>query len=487
MKCYSEENLEWIFSNLKRQGKLSITGIPGVREILAGKNRIRKEKQIRLKRAKGLKRIVEALPSDAPRRELCEVLIDSNNEIISKLCEDEKLRDKELVEFIRGYCRETLDKILRFKLDYQLKVTEVEETKFIVSSEDIQTALLCQLIKEDIKRKYQLVPADRNEIIPQMKGLLDNGVPKIMIRADICRFFESVSYEKVLDKLATDAYIDRVSLRHLKKLYEEMQGKQEALKGIPRGMAYSSYLAEIFMQSVDKSIEAIDGVCYYRRYVDDIIIVASTEQTGEWYWSKLAECMEKTGLKLHTAGEKKSVLVIDGSQDYKFDYLGYKFNINGQKLALTLSTKRKERYRDLLKKIFKEFEVDCKPYGIKRMLDHLACMTGNGHLMGDKGHVSVGMFFSNKHLTDLSDLRELDSLKDELVENFNPDSKHFNFIKGHTRQWHLDNVKKIMGKWRFEAGFTDRRFCTNPKFTRSLGNLKFLAERDLKAATRIES
>ncbi|EPM56853.1 phage-related reverse transcriptase/maturase family protein, partial [Pseudomonas syringae pv. actinidiae ICMP 19103] len=45
------------------------------------------------------------------------------------------------------------------------------------------------------------------------------------------------------------------------------------LRQYTRGLALSATITEIVMQDFDNSIKELDGVFYYGRYVDDIIVV----------------------------------------------------------------------------------------------------------------------------------------------------------------------------------------------------------------------
>lgn len=264
---------------------------------------------------------------------------------------------------------------------------------------------------------------------------------------------------------------------------------------MPRGLAFSSYLAEIFLQQTDHSIEMIEGVWYYRRYVDDIIIVASTEKSPEEYWEEIRLCVEKAGLMLHENGGKKVLSVAEAGCSTNFEYLGYAFHIGSNGLNVGLSSGRKEKYQKRIDSIFNyysEFPATSQKYrnkmkrkrnrsescsSLRQLFAMVSCLTGNGHLEGDKRYVSIGSYYSNRHLTDLSDLKDLDEYLRKSIDNkFNPPANMFCYSGGNDRDQIVEDIRKVLKKWTFTEGFKTRRFCKNPKFTSTIGQLKLLSK-----------
>ncbi|MBB4840720.1 hypothetical protein HNP52_003812 [Sphingomonas kyeonggiensis] len=87
--------------------------------------------------------------------------------------------------------------------------------------------------------------------------------------------------------------------------------------GVPQGLSISNALASIYMVEFDKIAD--DGV-FYRRYVDDILVIAESEKINSVYRSLWAG-LESIGLASHpmgTPGKTEASVLGDGVQ-----YLGY--------------------------------------------------------------------------------------------------------------------------------------------------------------------
>lgn len=511
MRCYSEEHINWMFKCLKGQGKISLSEIEELKPILE------ELKSIKIKISENKKKIKE-LKKRISKKTVDSLLVAT---ISSELIQEEEFQKEDLQ--IKTSLKQERDKLINLFLDNFLN--EINRGKLILeysyipigkhiitSGKNLKTKLIGHLIKEDIKRKYKLIPGNRDIIISQLKGLLDNPTQKIIIKADVRSFFESIPFEEVKNKLLRDAYLENNSLRYIKKSFELISQEQPKLTGIPRGLSFSSHLTEIYMQTVDERIREIDGIYYYQRYVDDIIIIASPISTPDNYWDKIEETFNRVGLRLHNDkdededNDKNKILKanVTSSSEVEFDYLGYRFIINQGSLRLRLSSNRKIRYQKKIDCIFNHYRLYPYPYHnkgknrsksqvqrnpLKELFSNLSAITGNGHLMGDKSFVSVGVFFSNRHLTDFTDLHELDLLLDRCINEFSPPPNLFNYSKDihpnlfseldiiEDREAIIEAIRNVLRKWSFYDGFMKRKFCKNPQFTYSIRRIKHLVEK----------
>ncbi len=497
MKIYSAKNLEWIFYSLKSQGKIKLTEVDGTKLVLQELRTANYNIGILAKRRRRLQKTCKEINPEKEQERLTrlEYLISSIEERLNRLratrTDLEHSRDK----LINKYIEDTFEKIIRNRIRIIPKIDSKNPEKPVISVDSLDEKLVCQLIKEDLKRVYKVVPADRNEIIEQLKALLESHTEKVIIRADIKSFFESVGLEKVIEKLLRDAYLNKLSLAYLQRIGVYLSEKQIA--GLPRGLAFSSYLAEIFLQQTDHRIESIEGVWYYRRYVDDIIIIASPEKSPEKYWEEMRSCVEHDGLRLHEEGGKKVLSVTSEKVSTNFEYLGYAFHISSNGLKVGLSSRRKEKYQVRIDCIFNHYaefpavssKYKCrKKFGeqynrreslspLRKLFAMVSCLTGNGHLEGDKRYVSIGSYYSNRHLTDLSDLEDLDNYLQKCIDTkFNPPAEMFCYSKESDRDEIVEGIREVLRKWTFSEGFRTRRFCKNPKFTLTLGQLKSLVK-----------
>lgn len=361
------------------------------------------------------------------------------------------------------------------------------------ASNNLDTVLVSQIVKLELKRCYRLYPANRDVIIEQIKGLLNNGMSKIVIRADICSFFESIPQQGLVSKLADDGFVSKKTVKYLKGLFYAYNDKADNKEGmgLPRGLSFSSHLAELFMRPIDEKIKQTEGVYYYKRYVDDILIVADPAKGDkEHYWNVVNGVFKESGLALHNDSEKKYIACWDGTTTEKeFDYLGYKFVYRKGKLDVCLSQKRYQKYKTLIDAIF-EIYAQCSHYrrrvdtrgqevprrdALHQLFDRLETLTSNGLLSGRKNFVATGVYYSNKHLTNLKQLEDLDAYLAKTIdskETFCPPANLFDYGKDNGYEKNVDLIVSKLHDFSFARGFRERRIHMDNRYGRVLLDLQ---------------
>ena len=361
------------------------------------------------------------------------------------------------------------------------------------ASNNLDTVLVSQIVKLELKRCYRLYPANRDVIIEQIKGLLNNGMSKIVIRADICSFFESIPQQGLVSKLADDGFVSKKTVKYLKGLFYAYNDKADNKEGmgLPRGLSFSSHLAELFMRPIDEKIKQTEGVYYYKRYVDDILIVADPAKGDkEHYWNVVNGVFKESGLALHNDSEKKYIACWDGTTtEKKFDYLGYKFVYRKGKLDVCLSQKRYQKYKTLIDAIF-EIYAQCSHYrrrvdtrgqevprrdALHQLFDRLETLTSNGLLSGRKNFVATGVYYSNKHLTNLKQLEDLDAYLAKTIdskETFCPPANLFDYGKDNGYEKNVDLIVSKLHDFSFARGFRERRIHKDNRYGRVLLDLQ---------------
>lgn len=382
--------------------------------------------------------------------------------------------------------------ISRGKAKLEIKSLTIKGHRAFASN-NLDTVLVSQIVKLELKRCYRLYPANRDVIIEQIKGLLDNGMSKIVIRADIRSFFESIPQQGLVSKLADDGFVSKKTVKYLKGLFYAYNDKAENKEGmgLPRGLSFSSHLAELFMRPIDERIKQTEGVFYYKRYVDDILIVADPAKGDEeHYWNVVDGVFKERGLALHNGSEKKYIACWDGTtMEEQFDYLGYKFVYRKGKLDVCLSQKRYQKYKTLIDAIF-EIYAQCSHYrrkvdtrgqdvprrdALHQLFDRLEVLTSNGLLSGRKNFVATGVYYSNKHLTNLAQLEELDGYLAEKIdskETFCPPANLFNYGKDNGYKKNVDLIVSKLHDFSFARGFRERRIHKDNRFGRVLLDLQ---------------
>lgn len=351
------------------------------------------------------------------------------------------------------------------------------KTKDAFTVGDMPSFLIGKFITLEIKNQYHLKSSNRDEIVEELRVLLDNSMPKILIRADIQHFYESIPQTKLMSRIEGDDFLSVISLKYLRKFfyeYNRLIGKQELI-GLPRGISFSPVLAEIYLQEFDKKIRSISGIYFYKRYVDDIVVLANPNKIaiGDC-WNAIKEIAKSLYLNLHEDGEKILKIRIPKRKYHivTFNYLGYQFRCIGGHTDLLLTEEKMARYCKTIDCVLKAY-AKVASYrtkdehgrkhtdGILQLMHRIEVLTGNGSLDSRRNFVKTGLFYSNRLLTDLSQLDILDNyLADALndPERFAPPRNLFNYGAGRGYEQAVSQIKeKILTQYGFRKGFIERR------------------------------
>ena len=112
-----------------------------------------------------------------------------------------------------------------------------------------------------------------------MISLLNEGVPKWVIRLDIKHFYESIDRKRQMERFIEDGRLNFQSIYLLKSLFEEPV--IASMNGLPRGLSISSAISELYMKYFDLDVRRQDGVYFYARFVDDIIVFCNSQKSQE--------------------------------------------------------------------------------------------------------------------------------------------------------------------------------------------------------------
>lgn len=401
-----------------------------------------------------------------------------------------------LDELKKNEVAECFNTITNGKAQINITVKKIKNHEIFIT-DDLITLLVSQIIKLELRRSYRLRPANRDIIIEQIGSLLDNPMPKTIIRADIQSFFESIPQNSIITKLNDDGFISKRTLKYLKRFmyeYNSLKDKKQE-KGVPRGLAFSSYLAELYLYSIDNQIKNINGVYFYSRYVDDIIIVADPNIANiNEYWVKLSDIVHRFGLDLHESSTKKFLQELDTSvKNTEFEYLGYCFCYSNSELKIKLSSKRFNKYKSLIDLVFnsyaksshfrrgkdkpKEERILLRCDSLSLFIKRLRILTSNGMLSGRKNYVATGVYYSNKFLTDFSQLKDLDHYlinKINDVNSFNPPSSLFNYNNENNYNKNIALIKKMISNFSFIKGFENRKLHKTARYSKILSDLQKL-------------
>ena len=275
-------------------------------------------------------------------------------------------------------------------------------------------AYLCQdlvmrKLHRNIKRIYSVQQADRNTIVKQMKVLLDEDVDMRIVRLDVHHFYDSINRKKILTKLTDDARLSYQSLMLIQTLFND--SSISANSGLPKGLGISAVLSELYMKYFDLDFKKIDGVYYYARFVDDIIVFCSSEASQKLSWKYAHDEFKKMDLKFN---KEKSYKLNPRQPDKSFTYLGYNFHFVDKKLKVTIAQKKINVIKTRITKSFVRFT---KEHDFDLLKLRIKFLTGNFTLYAPHTlqPITVGIYFNYKMANEVSALKDLDKYFQRLL------------------------------------------------------------------------
>jgi hypothetical protein len=316
----------------------------------------------------------------------------------------------------------------------------------IIVSTDLVTKLILRKINAIICNIYKVKQANRNAIVNNLKHLLQDGTPKMIIKTDIRAFYESIDVASLLDKLMRDKI---VSFNVMEYLHEILKNRSI---GLPRGVNISASLSELYMRDFDAKIKSLNNVGYYARYVDDIIIVffisefSNHSQIQEELNEKmklLQSAIEKLKLQINSiktnafyiSKSGKSFLqfvYMNGSyQEVKqqeqyicFDYLGYRYLLKyiagktpGFQLNITIAIKKINKMKSRIYYSFLLFGYD---NNFTMLINRIKYLFSN-HLVHDDNDEKLyaGIYYNYQYCDqDGNFLNTLDSFYRKLLKQY---------------------------------------------------------------------
>lgn len=235
-----------------------------------------------------------------------------------------------------------------------------------------------------------------------------------VVKRDISDYFASLNHEILLRQLkehiAPDDYLFGLVSERIRFEYQDEAGSHRAAVGIPFGCASACVLANVHLTGLDREIEAVPGVQYFR-YADDMLLLSTDRDAIEIAKERLHENL--TALHLTTKASHEADLVLAGSsvaEEFGFQratgfrHLGLKFEAGG---AVSLSRDKQRKIQNLFRFAFRRgrrrWEKIIDSHERARTLVAIACQTV------ERGVRNVAIVdYYLKHVTDTSQLELLD-------------------------------------------------------------------------------
>lgn len=318
------------------------------------------------------------------------------------------LKKEDFIETIGNELSNTIvDSSYQFKIKHDCELYLNGRTK--KDLDYLCQNLILRKLHKNIKAIYKVQQADRNNIVRQMKILLSENVDMWVVRLDVKHFYESINREKLLIKLVEDARLSYHSIRLLQSLF-----KDPAISlgtGMPRGLGVSAAMSELYMKYFDLTLRRVEGVYYYARFVDDIIVFCSSERSKDMVWEKAQSDLNNLGLELN---KEKSYVWSPSLHGVDLIYLGYTFRKKGDKVEVSIADKKIKVIKTRLTKSFVRFSKD---HNFDLLKMRIKFLTGNFTLYQADTllPIKVGIFFNYKQATNTDSLNELDKYYQRLL------------------------------------------------------------------------
>lgn len=318
--------------------------------------------------------------------------------------------DKLMVEYSNDLARKN------YIID-NLKIIQKDSGKNLFILQDLQSNLLVRITNNILSRFINHPIYNREEEIRQLSVLMRTEPQAKIFRTDIKSFFEAINFEESIEKLREDGYNNLPSLKVICSICAF--AKTNGHNGLPRGISISSTLANYFMKDFDYAMREIDSCCYYSRYVDDIIVVFTSENINI-----KDVVIEKLPLGLSLNPEKTQIQIIGNKGT--LEYLGYAINLeNGDQISIAKNKLNKTKTR--ICKAIINFNKDLNYSLFFKRLLFLTCNT-RMRMSGREKPVIVGYRFSyplcNRDLV-LDQMKSLDKFLHNILnsKNYNPSKK----------------------------------------------------------------
>lgn len=329
-----------------------------------------------------------------------------------------------------------------FTIDIR-KVFNTKTKKNVYITNNHETFFVVKQLQYNINRLYKVKQSDRWAIVNSIKCILDDKLPKIVLKIDIKKFYENINFELLLEKIKDDALLNHVSVKMISEIYKVYRNLSGDIMWIPRWIWISWYLAELFMKEFDEKIKNTVWIYYYARYVDDIVIVWTSSFTKEHYINLTVELLKKIWLELNN---KTEFILYPSPWIQTINYLGYKFFFKNELLNIELSDKKMFRYKKKLDLAFQNYinnnshEKKAKSLILKR----IRYLTSNIRLLWKKSWIRAWIRSSNSLLKDSSvSLKELDDYLQDKIMLYTTGKLAIRLSKFKFQEWFSKNLKYL--------------------------------------------
>lgn len=338
--------------------------------------------------------------------------------------------------------------------------------KLVYTFQDAISEVLHDKLCYNLKAINKLQQSNRHLIVRVIKRLLEDRNQFGILRLDIQQFYENISLKDIIAKLERDTAYSKTTVKLINRLNDLCEF--DSIEGLPRGIAVSAALSEYKMRAIDREIKKTEGVYFYTRFVDDIIIF--TYNDIHQLEASVLKMLEDKGLSVGFSEDKYFKKLIKKSEvskhwnHYSFDYLGYNFKFSDQRrqkydpreVNIDLADKKRKKLKTKLIKAFVDYKKNKDNSLLKT---RLRILTSNYYIKSSSRStlIRTGIYYNypliNTINHDSSRIVELDRFKNRLIFDENLQKK----LLGKSLLIN-SNLKRELAKMSFKNGWEDRVF-----------------------------
>lgn len=334
--------------------------------------------------------------------------------------------------------------------------------KAIFTPARMEDAFAIKLVDRFIRRIYKVRQSDRNRIIRQLITIAKDSSDLHILRLDIKNCYESIEFEKVINKLENDLLLSPNCIELLKALSIDLKNNH-GVSGLSRGLSIAPTLAELFLEQLDYQIKLHQDVIYSARYVDDVVVIIpkGKEKLVEDYIKKTLSDM---GLSLNTAKNKYYSKELCCA---KFAYLGYVIEVSPQNksgkksniVKVKISDLKLNKLKSRIMKALCDYNLNKNISLLKRRLQFLSML--KVVRKGKNGDFLGGLSYNYQYVTDNFEClksidhflcRQLSNPRFHIAQNIQDDIKkvsiYINAKKGKVGRFSKSQTLKIMQVWK---------------------------------------
>ncbi|MFT9180429.1 MAG: antiviral reverse transcriptase Drt3a [Zymomonas mobilis] len=325
-------------------------------------------------------------------------------------------------------------------------------------------ALLTRHVSESIRQITNVHQSDRNSIIRSILQLLSEGISFNVIKMDIKSFYENINVENTIKSLKSDPVFSRQSIFVLESFFSAL--KRQHILGLPRGIGLSATLAEYVMRGFDREVSTYPNIRYYNRYVDDAIIITTSDIDPEKFLDDAKNILpqglnfneRKTKIYKFSNYSKKS----STHAEHTINFLGYKITVDEicyknkkflREISIDIADSKVSRTKRRLAKIFLDYN---NKGNFDDLLNRIKIITSNyGYEDESSGMWRYSGLRYNYGLINPQQSDALKSLDKFMINTLT--SKHPN---NRIRPNISSSQRHQLLGLRFSTGFTKNRFFT---------------------------